>query len=481
MHATDAHGVVAKIYRPEYRTDVRREKLEAMIAAPPLDPTGSLGHHSLAWPREILLDDEGRCAGFTMPEVPRSSTRDLVTTIHPELRHPAFTWHHAVRVAANLAGTVEAVHAAGYVIGDLNARNVLVAGNALVTLVDCDSFQVRDPRNGRLYPCPVAEDDYTAPELFHRRLERARRSRHQDGFALAVLVFQLLMLARHPYSGTAALTRAEAIQGRRTFLLHRGLEPGIGTPPAAVLPPRLRRLFRRAFGAGARRPRARPSAAAWKLELDRAEGDLVPCERNANHVYGGHLRRCPWCAYAERWRFDPYPGVAPAVPSADAAPARRGRPGARARPGHVAARRPGPRGVPAAPRTGVARPPGTGRRQPPARSRRAAASWSELRRRLTGVRPAMLAAVLLVGGLAHAVRDSAAADLRGAAPAPTSWTATAATPPDSPVPCAGARRRATIAPCSTSPSSVRDSPPSRATTSTSTTPGAPRRSPASPT
>jgi len=78
---------------------------------------------------------------------------------------PAFTYRHLLRTAQNLAAAVDVLHAHGYVAGDLNESNVLVADTALVTLVDTDSFQVRDPESGAVYRCPVGKPEFTPPEL----------------------------------------------------------------------------------------------------------------------------------------------------------------------------------------------------------------------------------------------------------------------------------------------------------------------------
>ena len=64
---------------------------------------------------------------------------------------PALTFKALLRIARNLAISLHALHHAGYVVGDLNESNILVArSNTFVTLIDCDSMQVHDPRTHRL-------------------------------------------------------------------------------------------------------------------------------------------------------------------------------------------------------------------------------------------------------------------------------------------------------------------------------------------
>jgi hypothetical protein len=86
----------------------------------------------------------------------------------------------------------------------------------------------------------------------------------------------------------------------------------VAPPPHAlaleVLPPELRRLAWRTFTTGVRRPSARPTSAAWVAALERADDALRTCDRSIHHVFGAHLRRCPWCARLDGGLPDPFPG-----------------------------------------------------------------------------------------------------------------------------------------------------------------------------
>ena len=62
---------------------------------------------------------------------------------------------------------------------------------ALVTLVDSDSFQVTV--GDKIYRCTVGKTEYTPPELQGTRFADIDRGADHDPFALAILIFQLLM------------------------------------------------------------------------------------------------------------------------------------------------------------------------------------------------------------------------------------------------------------------------------------------------
>src|ERR1051326_9507328 len=135
---------VAKIYhRPEKE---QANKLQAMLSNPPDDPMADTGHISIAWPLDLLYGGEApRFVGYLMPRV--SGTRPIFTYYNPAVRRrqsPLFNTLYLHRAARNLAAAVRALHSRGYVIGDVNESNILVSDTALVTLVDTDSFQVRE-------------------------------------------------------------------------------------------------------------------------------------------------------------------------------------------------------------------------------------------------------------------------------------------------------------------------------------------------
>jgi serine/threonine protein kinase len=197
-------------------------KLSAMIARPPLDPTFSnRRHHSIAWPEQLLFKAPGQTAfaGFLMPRVDGKVFRTALSYLSPESRVKelggVFNWRYLYTAAINVASSVGALHEKGYCIGDLNESNLLIAPNALITIIDCDSFQVPDPATGKVYRCLVGKPEYTAPEL-QGRYGEIDRTLATDRFALGVLLFQLLMEGTHPYQ-----SRGEAVEDLPSTLSHK--------------------------------------------------------------------------------------------------------------------------------------------------------------------------------------------------------------------------------------------------------------------
>lgn len=263
-------------------------KLGRMLASRPEDPGRAREHRALAWPTHMVRDSsKGTFVGYAMPFVSRMKPLHTVLVPSTRMRElPEFTLKHLIRTGRNLAAAVAACHKTGYVVGDLNETNILVASNALITMVDTDSFQVPagDSDGSRVYVCPVGRPEYTPPELQGRDFSRFTRTEVHDRFGLAVLLFQLLQDGRFPYDvrGGPGIPDNPAERLKRGLFPHaldgdpRCLPP-VGVRPFEALHPALIALLRRAFEDGHSRPSCRPTARDWSRALHEAERALEKC------------------------------------------------------------------------------------------------------------------------------------------------------------------------------------------------------------
>ncbi len=289
-------GFVAKIYHQPLDAD-KTLKLENMARQ---------AHPGLldiaAWPVDVLrASPEDPVQGFIMPRV--GGYREIHSLYGPAHRKKAFPqadWSFLVHAARNLASAFEAIHARGHVIGDVNPGNVVVSPQALVKLIDCDSFQIS--AGGRLFLCDVGVPQFTAPELQGQPFHGLRRTPDHDAFGLALLCFHLLFMGRHPfagrYRGKGDMPIERAIQELRfAFGRHaatRQMEPPPYTLPFTALPTAITDLFERAF-APPNLAQGRPTARDWLHTLERLKGELRVCSRNSVHKYPRALSDCPWC------------------------------------------------------------------------------------------------------------------------------------------------------------------------------------------
>jgi DNA-binding helix-hairpin-helix protein with protein kinase domain len=292
-----APDLVAKVYlkRP---TPAKVDKLRSMSKHA---STALL--KAAAWPLDLLADDSGQVRGFLMPKL--HSREDLHELYSPKSRKRAFPtadFRFVARVAANLARAFAQVHAQGDVIGDVNHGNALVGRDGTVVLIDCDSFQVRD--TGRVFTCDVGVPLFTPPELSGQGFRGLKRTANHDAFGLAVLLFHLLYLGRHPFAGKysegdmpieRAIAESRFAYGASAQL--RGMTAPPGTLLLGTFGPEVAQHFERAFAPPGEGPR--PTAVEWVTVLQKLEEQLVGCGAAPNHW---HPREefCCWCAHEKR-------------------------------------------------------------------------------------------------------------------------------------------------------------------------------------
>ncbi|HEX6882735.1 MAG TPA: hypothetical protein VF530_05100 [Planctomycetota bacterium] len=290
-------GFVAKVYHEPPSAEKAR-KLAAMVAA----RTDEL-ERVAAWPVEILrAKPGGPPIGIVMPRI--EGHQDIHMLYGPRTRLSAFPlagWPFLVRAAANLARAFTAVHAHGHVLGDVNDRVALVSPHALVRLIDCDGFQIR--HGGETHTCDVGVLTHQPPELQGLSSFRGvKRTENHDAFGLAVLVFQLLFLARHPFSGSygtaGPMPLERAIREHRFVYGRDAARRGMAPPPAAldlsIVTRDVARLFEQAFAPEGAKG-GRPRAAQWAEALDELGRLVQRCRTNPSHAYLKG-KRCPFCA-----------------------------------------------------------------------------------------------------------------------------------------------------------------------------------------
>lgn len=291
---------VAKIYSaPPDEPKVR--KLDAMVqsASPEICRVA-------AWPNDLLLDGKGKLRGFVMPRV--SARRQIHELYSPKSRFDAFPdvdFRFIVHVSINIARAFAVLHAQGHVIGDVNHGNLLVAPNGTVTLIDCDSFQVKV--GSHLFTCDVGTALFTPPELYGHPFRGLQRTPNHDAFGLAILVFHLLYVGRHPFAGrflgqgdmpierAIAENRFAYGPASRSYMMER--PPGtirldaMGRPVAA--------RFTEAFSPQNNGNR-RPDAVTWMQTLEILRAELIKCGTSNAHYYARSQPACPWCELENR-------------------------------------------------------------------------------------------------------------------------------------------------------------------------------------
>jgi len=217
---TDEPGIVCKIYHPNRLTDGARRKIELMV-------TRRISHPAICWPRESVYDSQRVFRGFLMP---RATGEPLghglfIPTVWLE-KHPQWTRRDSVRLAISILEGIDYLHRINVLLGDINPMNILVKDANTVFFVDCDSYQVEG------FPCPVGSINFVAPEIQGQDFGRFLRTKEHELFAVATLLFMIMIPGKPPYSHQGGGDGAENIR-KMHFPYPLGEKSSQGAPEGA--------------------------------------------------------------------------------------------------------------------------------------------------------------------------------------------------------------------------------------------------------
>lgn len=285
-----------------YHTPTTQDKSEKILAMVRLKNERLL--KLSAWPIASYHEKNGKLSGFIMPRL--NNCLPLQELYNPAQRlklFPQADWRFLVHAAINTARAFSIIHEAGHVIGDVNHGNILIAQDATVRFIDTDSFQIYS--NNKYWLCDVGVAFYQPPEMQLSSFKDVIRTPNYDNFGLAVLIFHLLFLGRHPFAGRfqgkGEMPLEKAIAEYRFAYSYNQKQTLMLAPHASLkmegLTPHLQSLFERAFSKEACGPQVglRPTPNEWITALSDLSTKLQSCLSNGGHYYYKELARCPWC------------------------------------------------------------------------------------------------------------------------------------------------------------------------------------------
>lgn len=283
---------VGKIYH-EPITEEKAEKLRWMAA--------NKNERLLkvaAWIIDVLTDAPGgKIVGFLMPNVKAKEIHELYSLKSRRVHFPEATWHFLVHTAANVARAFHNLHRDAHVMGDVNHGNCVVLADGTVKLIDCDSYSIKTDK--MRYRCEVGVATHLAPELQGVNLHDVERLDKHDNFGLAVIIFQLLFLGRHPFAGNYLGAEDKSLEDcirEHRFAYGESAERlEVVQPPGSLslsaVSPAVAALFKRAFLTRENRPEPRE----WIEALEDLSTNLEQCNLHPGHFYFNQLGACPWC------------------------------------------------------------------------------------------------------------------------------------------------------------------------------------------
>ncbi len=179
---------VVKIYKYEKLSRIKYEKIRLLLGK-------SLRCEGICFPVAMAYNTENEFVGYVMEKAHGKELQRSVF-IPPLFRKtfPGWSKVETVRLCVTILRKLKYLHDRNIILGDINPNNILVVSPEEVYFVDTDSYQIEG------FPCPVGTINFTAPEIQKKPFNEFLRTPGQERFAVATLLFMIMLPGKPPYS-----------------------------------------------------------------------------------------------------------------------------------------------------------------------------------------------------------------------------------------------------------------------------------------
>lgn len=314
--------IAVKIFNPK-RLEKNRgflaEKIAAMVEIGQADDGALIRHKGVAWPQMAVYGSDGKFTGYAMR---RAKGKTLSRLAHPMLYKDHFNDLDRVKLAhmlVKLLSSADDLHRRYIRIGDINLNNVLCDDNYNPCWIDVDSYQigVGDESDGpaapermnlqltaeenreenaqlkpdKIWRCPVGRPEMTPPEHLDQEYSEITRTYAGDLFSMAILMFQCMMLGRHPYDAIKGGSPVANLRKGHFPYGEQGIRPGTtGGIPAGPWYKmwshytfKIKKLYALALREGVKDPSKRPALSEWIFALKEYAGILDSPTAHGKH------------------------------------------------------------------------------------------------------------------------------------------------------------------------------------------------------
>lgn len=265
-----------KWYFPQSALPQQLDILKSLMTMGPPDP-------SFLFPEDLIISTDGKAFGYVMPLRPKKY-KGLVNLLAFQVN---LSFSVRCRIAYNLAGAYEKLHASGNCYRDINYGNFFFDPNTGDVLI-CDNDNIAPKNKSALVK---GTPGFMAPEVVRGE---ANPSRYTDQYSLAVLLFHLFMIA-HPLHGKleAAIKCFDIpaqnwLYGTNPVFIYdpnnNSNRPVPGVHDNAIIywelyPQELKDLFIESFTVGLSAPHKRVTERRWMDVAANMMSGICPCPR----------------------------------------------------------------------------------------------------------------------------------------------------------------------------------------------------------
>ena len=180
-------NLVAKIFDKGHLTAHREAKIDLLIDK-------SLTRKGICFPEYKVKNANGEFVGYAMR---KAKGKEFQRTIfNPKRFRETFpNWKKIdlVDVCISFLEHIKYLHSLNIIVGDINPKNLMVDSQKNVFIIDADSWQIEG------YPCPVGTQMFTPPALLGGAYSEKLRTKEDENFAVATMLFMILITGQFPY------------------------------------------------------------------------------------------------------------------------------------------------------------------------------------------------------------------------------------------------------------------------------------------
>lgn len=247
----NSNQYVAKIYKNvDSLPSWHESKLKRLVQIGNTTKTELKG---ICFPESLLykrVGNEYKCVGFLM----KCHKGDVLgqSILAPNVIKNKMEWTRIelTSIAIIILNRFISLHKAGILMADINPGNIIIDGFNAPFFIDVDSFQVEK------YPCPVCRIEFISQRLVNEigKIDVIRK-REDEYYAIAVLLFMIFLVGKHPYTRRGKGSVEKNLRDRN-FIYPVGYDDGTNIPRGPYqriwynLPLKMRQAFYAVFHDG---------------------------------------------------------------------------------------------------------------------------------------------------------------------------------------------------------------------------------------
>lgn len=185
-YRTNAQSIWVKIYDHAYLNTFIENKILRMLK-------NRLNFQGLCWPMDVALDFHKNFRGYFVKAADGEPLHlSVMKKAGIEKYFPYWNKIHLCTLAITILQKIDFLHRNGVLMGCINPASIRVVDENTVYFTDTDNYQVER------FPSFVYNISFTPPELLDKSVYLA--TTQSENFAIAELVFMILMTGKTPYA-----------------------------------------------------------------------------------------------------------------------------------------------------------------------------------------------------------------------------------------------------------------------------------------